>query len=1072
MKMKQKTSSFLYKAGLLIGIGVIIAACSRKKDTWVNRNFHAMGTYYNILYHGNEALDLGKRQINQNYVDDYWEILPIERMEKTGDPIVYGEMVDLSEIKMPRRNVPQSRNSKVDAKKNGESNKGKSPKKNIQKKTNSAKDAFSNFNNNNVQNGRQVENQNSGVNNRNGRSSNQNNFDAGTGINNMNSGMNNQNSGMNNQNPGVNNQNMSNGGFSPNSGQNNNQFGNSNSGRSNQNIGRGNNTSPNRGGVGNRNENFAPTSMSQEGIGRNGNLSREGGNRMSSFASSKNMASSGMNNSGGGFGGERASEENLSSDEAFERAEEKATKAIQKHNMLINGEEHNPQMKDAFLLLGKSRYFDQRYFPALEAFNYIIHKYEDRQYITAAKIWREKTYMRLENYDRSIENLTSILNNNDNLDEENIVETSASLAEAYVNNDEKEKAIAPLNIAINTTRDNDKKGRYLFIKGQIFERLNKIDSANVAFNKVIALNRKSPRVYMINSYMEKAKNFDFKNGNCKAQLDTLKELLTDRENRPYLDIINYQTAEFYKATDTMSKAIKYYKKALRTGTQNHGLKFRIHKTLGNYYFDNAQYKMAGAYYDSTMVNLPEDSREYRTFRRKRLNLNDVIFYEDIAKRNDSILHLVGMNPEKRQAYFKNFTDSLKTVAIAQAKKAEKDSKRSGIAGNMFGRQASQAGGSSMFYFYNTGLVESGKQTFKMIWGNRDLQDNWRTEKGHSSNKKAEKEEKKVDYMAAIESNPNFQVQTYLDALPKDQNVIDSLSDERNFAYYQLGVIYNEKFKEYQLAAGKLEKLLKNDPEERLILPSKYNLYKIYQKLEGSSEANHWKQDILTHHPDSRYAKILRNPESLRNDKSNPETVYYSLYKNYKSGHYQTVINDCEKYITLFIGDDIVPKMELLKATAKGRLYGLDAYKKGLNYVALTYPQSEEGKKAEEIVTESLPKLENEKFVKNAEGNYNLIYTFSAKDKEDAEELQKNLDKAIEELEFEGLSTAIDTYSPEKIFVVVRGLRSRMGAEGFGEKLKKEKGYKIKHTNFGISSVNYKILLIHKNLDQYLKEFEN
>lgn len=46
-------------------------------------------------------------------------------------------------------------------------------------------------------------------------------------------------------------------------------------------------------------------------------------------------------------------------------AEEKAAKAIQKHSMMIKDTEHNPQTDEAFLLLGKARYFDQRYIPTL-----------------------------------------------------------------------------------------------------------------------------------------------------------------------------------------------------------------------------------------------------------------------------------------------------------------------------------------------------------------------------------------------------------------------------------------------------------------------------------------------------------------------------------------------------------------------------------------------------------------------------------------------------------------------------------------------------------------------------------
>jgi hypothetical protein len=43
-------------------------------------------------------------------------------------------------------------------------------------------------------------------------------------------------------------------------------------------------------------------------------------------------------------------------------AETKATKAIQKHSMNIDGGKET-QIDEAYLLLGKSRYYDQRFIP-------------------------------------------------------------------------------------------------------------------------------------------------------------------------------------------------------------------------------------------------------------------------------------------------------------------------------------------------------------------------------------------------------------------------------------------------------------------------------------------------------------------------------------------------------------------------------------------------------------------------------------------------------------------------------------------------------------------------------------
>ncbi|MDG1057226.1 MAG: hypothetical protein P8O83_05825, partial [Flavobacteriaceae bacterium] len=93
----------------------------------------------------------------------------------------------------------------------------------------------------------------------------------------------------------------------------------------------------------------------------------------------------------------------------FERAEQKAIKAVQKHGMNIKGKEKNPQIDEAYMLLGKARYFDNRFIPALEAFNYILFKYPASSNINLAKIWRAKTNLRLQNEEGAIQNLKKLI---------------------------------------------------------------------------------------------------------------------------------------------------------------------------------------------------------------------------------------------------------------------------------------------------------------------------------------------------------------------------------------------------------------------------------------------------------------------------------------------------------------------------------------------------------------------------------------------------------------------------------------------------------------------------------------
>lgn len=633
-----------------------------------------------------------------------------------------------------------------------------------------------------------------------------------------------------------------------------------------------------------------------------------------------------------------------SKNQDFERAEEKAVKAIQKHSMNIQGKEKNPQIDEAYILLGQARYFDQRFIPAQEAFNHILSRYPTSDKINLAKIWREKTNLRLENDELAITNLKRLLKQ-ENIEKQDLADATSTLAQAYINTKSLDSAITQLEIAANATKSNDERGRYLFIQGQLYNQLGKKDSANLAFDRIIELNRKTPRIYMISAHIEKAKNFDYENGNKLEFLELLTELEENRENRPYLDKIYHQIAEYHLTNGSDTIAVDYYNKSLRTNSQDKYLRAMNYQTLGNLSFDNALYKEASSYYDSTMLNLERNTKLFREIRRKRENLDDVIYYEDIAQKNDSILSLVNMSDADRLVYFKDYTDKLKLKAEEEKEKAELASRNSGLinnsknSGRSIGIKDKEDGA---FYFYNPVTVAFGKNEFIKTWGERQLVDNWRWSDKTTTN--ISNEETDSDLASATEDEL-FDPQFYIDRIPTRETAIDTLKKDRNFAYYQLGLIYKDKFKEYTLAKDKLKTLLESNPEERLILPSKYNLYKIYNLLGLPGEAEIMKNNIISNHPDSRYAAILLNPESaLAADENSPEFIYNALYKKFENEEYQLVIEQSDKHIITFDGEDIVPKFEFLKAVSKARLYGYESYKEAVNFIALNYPNSPEGKK--------------------------------------------------------------------------------------------------------------------------------
>ncbi len=764
-----------------------------------------------------------------------------------------------------------------------------------------------------------------------------------------------------------------------------------------------------------------------------------------------------------------------SKNQDFQRAEEKAIKAVQKHGMNIKGKEYNPQIDEAYLLLGQARYFDQRFIPALEAFNYILYKYPASDKINTAKVWREKTNIRLENNELAIKNLKRLLDQEE-LEDQDLADATAILAQAYINIKAKDSALAQLNVAAEYTKKKKEIARYNYIIGQLYNEFGEKDSANLAFDKVIELHRKVPRAYYINAHLAKSYNFDPETGDPVEFLEYLTDLEENRENRPFLDKIYYRIAEYHRSGGNDSLAMAYYNKSLRTNLGDKELISRDYSTLGDMNFDKAEYRLAGDYYDSTMQSMTLNSKPYRLIKRKRENLDDVIYYEDIAQVDDSILNLVNMSEAEKLSYFTSYTDDLKAKAEEEKARAEAEERRNANTGiqqslnanskSLRGDPNSKGAQKDEFYFYNQTTVSYGKNEFVKIWGNRDLKDNWRLS---NTNVRGAATNQTENLAASASDDERFDPQFYISKIPTEQKVVDSIAKERNFAYYQLGVIYKEKFKEYVLAKDKLEALLGNKPEERLILPSEYNLYKIYEILGLSSKASAMKDLIVNTYPDSRYAQILLNPKSdLGKDENSPESLYEKLYAQFENQQYVEVVAKTEQYISEFEGDPIVPKFEILKASANGRLKGFEAYKNGVNYIALTYPNTEEGKRAQEILNTAIPVLSNKTFISDDTAkHFNVLYAFDNSEKDQIEDFVKTLDEAVQKVSYFDLSTSVDFYDENTTFVVVHGLKSISGAQGFAEILKENK-LKIDRTFYSISSPNYEIVQRHKNLNEYLE----
>ena len=741
----------------------------------------------------------------------------------------------------------------------------------------------------------------------------------------------------------------------------------------------------------------------------------------------------------------------------FSQAEEKAALAIQKHSMNINGKEANPIMDEAYILLGKARYYDQRFIPSLEAFNYILFKHPSSQYINHVKIWKEKINIRLGQNQRAIVNLKELINNN-KLESQDLAQANLFLSQAYINTKSQDSAIACLKTARALINEKPIKARYNYILGQLYDYANYKDSANTLYNENIDYKRKIPREYTIHSHIRRTTNSDSINNS----IIEIKELVDNIENTVFLGSLFHQLALLSLRQGKDSIAVKFFNNSLESIVNDDYLETENYQNLADINFENKEYLTAGLYYDSTLTKLERKTKLYRRIKKKRDNLQDLILYENITATNDSILSLINMDHKAREVYFKTYIEELKTI---QAQLDEEEEKNNNFGSQNLLDQKNSSYDEAVFYFYNPTAVSYGKGAFSKKWGKRKLVNNWRWSIEFDDLKKENEEIANLE----IPEDSLYNVDYYINRIPKSTKVIDSIKLVTNDAYYKLGAIYKDQFKEFKISNQKLTKLLNNKPEEPLIPPAKYSIYKNHISLGDSEQAELIKDDIINNYPKSKYAEFLLNPEeAVVATENNPTAIYNTIYQEYSDQNYIKAIKLCDQKIKKLFDTPIISKIEMLKAVSIAKEYGYSQYKEQLNFIKLNYSNTIEGKEAEYILEEVLPLLSSKDFSANEiSNNFKIIYEFTNPLKEEITNFITLINNAINEIEYLELKTSQDYYNNIVTFVVLHGLKSYDGAMGLAEMLDKAPAIQ-KNNSFVISSENYKTIQIHKNLEEYLK----
>ena len=730
---------------------------------------------------------------------------------------------------------------------------------------------------------------------------------------------------------------------------------------------------------------------------------------------------------------------------SFTRAEEKAVIAVQKHSMLIGDQQRNTQIDEAYMLLGKARFYNGRYLQALDAFNYVIDQLPNANSRRNAQIWKAKVFLQLLQEQRAAAIFLELIDQNE-LTVTEYVEVSAHLAKAYIALNQPEKATKPLYNAAAGVKDKALQARYYYLLGQLHDNLEHKDSAALAYQSVINLNRRIPRIFWIHAKLNQLNTNQL---DLESTQKAYKKLTKNEENKKYLDKIHFSHASYSLSHFDTIAAKNLINASLRTNTKDKMLKGLAYETMGEVFFDENQFVTAGAYLDSTLNVLEPKTRRFRKITRKRNKLNDIIKYETNRQTSDSLLALMTKTPEEQASIFTRYIADLKVADSLQQQQQQK-------------QQQSTANTSffdSEFYFYNSAMRSRGESEFFRIWGNISKTDNWRYANQQAATETivdtATETEQKIE--KAVEVDPRYVLETYINQIPPPE-ARDSLVQVRNTAYFDAGLAYKEQFAAYLQAKDRLLTLLSFDSD--YTLPSLYHLYQIEEQT-GGAKALTYKNQIISEYPNSQYAAILQNPEAAEGALARFEERYTLLEERFKAQAFEEVIDQSFDAILSLQDENLRSRFSLLRAHAIGRLDGIAAYERALSEVALAFPNQKAGEEASRRLLE----VRDLKPKEEKEGERYLVYfVFDRADHELTQNLQKRVAEIIMQQGLQSsVKATIDIYDRNTEFLVIQRFTSEEQATDYRNYLLKNISELSKNKNFVALTSALRDALIFKNL---------
>ena len=626
----------------------------------------------------------------------------------------------------------------------------------------------------------------------------------------------------------------------------------------------------------------------------------------------------------------------------FDRAIEKCEKAIHQHSIKrrpewtknrrktakdiewLSRREYNPFLWKAWMLMGRSQFYQGDFESAAATFSYMSRLYATQPAIYGkARAWLAKCYIEQNwNYDAE-DVIRNILR--DSIHWRAQKEWDYTFADYYIHTGNAEQAIPYLRKVISHEMRRKQKAREWYLMGQLQASIGNKKEAYKAFRHVIRQNPPYELAFNARIAMTEVMAKD----NAGKMISRLKRMAASDNNKEYQDQIYYAIGNIHLSRKDTLQAITAYEKGNQKSTRNGIEKGVLLLHLGDLYWTKEKFSDARRCYGEAIGLLDKDRKDYQQLANRSKVLDELVPYTDAVQLQDSLQQLARMSEKERNAAIDRVIDALKKKEKEERNRKAEEEAESTLrqdGGNLANNNnfassnspqknnenSANTPANGQWYFYSPLTVSQGKAQFQKLWGKRDNVDNWQrinktvvanaagaeeiTDEQRDSLAQAAEQEELLKQTSDSAVNDPHRREYYLAQIPFTPEQLAESNKLLEDGLYHAGVIFKDKLDNLPLSRKSLLRLVNNHPDYAHLDDAYYHLYLLYSRERKPEMAQTYLQKLKAEYPESQWTTLLSDPYYAENAKRGvqiEDSLYTLTYQAFRDGEYDKVESNAQ-----------------------------------------------------------------------------------------------------------------------------------------------------------------------------------